>query len=1063
MMFSFLILLILPMISISQQVDLNLFKNMKPRSVGPAGMSGRVTAIDVNLKNNEIIYVGTASGGLWKSETGGLTWQSVFDKEKVASIGALKVDKQNPDIVWAGTGEGNPRNSQTMGAGIYKSIDGGNTWQLMGLEKTYTIHRIEIHPTNSDIVYVAALGSAWGDNAERGVYKTTDGGKTWEKVLFVNSRTGCADMVLDPQNPNKIYAAMWEYHRDPWFFTSGGAGSGLYITLDAGKTWKKRTDADGLPKGELGRIGLAVSPANPKRVYALIEAKENGMYRSDDGGFKWQKTASNNIGDRPFYYAELYADPKDENRLYNIFTTVTVSIDGAKTFEQLVGWAVHPDHHAFWVNPLNPNNLIDGNDGGLSISYDRGKTWRFVGNLPVAQYYHINVDNQLPYNIYGGMQDNGSWVGPAYSWISGGIRNSDWQELYFGDGFDVVPDASNPRYCYAMSQGGNVAHIDMQTGYTKPIQPVHPDGVALRFNWNSAIAHSPHSKTTIYFGSQFLHKSNDNGTNWEIISPDLTTNNKERQKQSQSGGLTLDATNAENYTTIISIAPSPVNENVIWVGTDDGNLQLTTDGGKNWKNMISSMIGAPKDSWITQIRASKYAEGEAFVVIDNHRLNDWTPYLFHTKDFGKTWTRLANENNVWGFALSVIQDPVEPKLLFLGTEFGLYVSIDYGKTWNQWKNSYPTVSTIDLAIQEREHDLVIGTFGRSAFVLDDIRPLRELAQNGTSLLSKDIHLFDPPDAYMANFGRSSGERFSAHTMYEGENRNYGAMISFYTHIPKTVAMPTTETDSKKNKKGNEKTTVDKNDVKKEDKPEKTDSVKLCVYSTDNKLLRTIEMIPDTGLNRMFWYFDTEGIRMPGQQSSRRRNRGTGGGFPVLPGTYKLKISYKNSSDSAMLTIHPDPRMEYNVAEANERQEALADFMKKIETLSTEMEKLSKAKETTDLVLKLIPNAKDSTYKPLKDAAKAVQDSIMAINETYSSQKEEKGITDNSHTLRSKLMSAYYNVGYDIGLLTGTQKTILKQSSVLLDNYLKRIASFFENDWKKFKEMADTMKLTPFKE
>lgn len=1032
----------------AQKIDLDLFKNMKPRNIGPAGMSGRVTAIDVNMKNNDMIYIGTASGGVWKSETGGITWQSIFDSQKVASIGALKVDKQNPDIIWAGTGEGNPRNSQTMGAGIYKSIDGGRTWKLMGLEKTYTIHRIHIHPKNSDIVYVAAMGSAWGDNPQRGVFKTTDGGNTWKKVLYVNERTGCADMIIDPQNPNKLFAAMWEYHRDPWFFTSGGKGSGLYMTLDGGKTWKKCTK--GLPNGEIGRIGLAVSPANPKRVYALVEAKKNGMYRSDDGGFSWTKTASANIGDRPFYYAELYPDPVDQNTLFNIFSTVSISIDGGKNFEQLVGWDVHPDHHAFWVNPNNPNHLLDGNDGGLNVSYDKGKTWRFISNLPLAQYYHINVDNQLPYNIYGGMQDNGSWVGPAYRWNSGGIRNADWQELFFGDGFDVIPDQSNPRYCYAMSQGGNVAHVDIKTGNTKSIKPIHPQGKELRFNWNAAIAHSPLNKTTIYFGSQYVHKSTNRGRSWEIISPDLTTNNPERQKQDQSGGLTFDVTNAENYTTITAIAPSPHNELVIWAGTDDGNLQLTKDGGKTWENVMPNVNEAPKDAWVAQIKASEHKQGEAFLVIDNHRLNDWTPYVFHTKDFGKSWTRLADENKVWGFALSIVQDPEVPQLLFLGTEFGLYVSIDYGDTWTKWENNYPTVSTMDLAIQKREKDLVIGTFGRSAYVIDDIEPLREMAKNIQSLLTKPVTVFNPPVAYMANYGRPTGERFGAHTMFEGKNRRQGAMISYFANID-------SQNEKNTDDKGKRKRKNETQDVNKENNKNKKDSVAIEIADKTGKVVREIKIVPDTGLNRIYWRYDSEALRLPGQK--KRKNRG--GGFPVFPEDYIVKLTYKNTTDSTILTVKPDPRIEYKPMDAIKRKNALKGFIDKVSELTELNDSLNDAENSTKLVMKLIPEDADSSFKKLKDAAKAIKDSISAINESYYPSKQKKGITDKSNTIRSKLMKAYYYVGYDSGEFTETQELIIKQANTHINAYIQRIKSFFENDWKKFRELSKEYELNPF--
>ena len=786
----------------AQQFDIEKFKNIKTRAIGPAGMSGRITAIDVVTKNPEIIYVGSASGGLWKSESGGIAWEPIFDQQLALSIGAVAIQQSNPDVIWVGTGEGNPRNSLTGGYGLYKSLDAGKTWQLVGLEKTRNIHRIIIDKDNPNTVYVAAIGSPWGAHLERGVYKTTDGGKTWAKSLFVNNNTGCADLVVDPNNPNKIIAAMWEHSRKPWTFNSGGEGSGLYITYNGGENWKKLTAKDGLPDGNLGRIGIAVAPSNSKIVYALIEAKKNGLYKSENGGIKWSLVndkssgrGSDGIGNRPFYYSEIAVDPINENRLYTIFTYINVSEDGGKSFNQLMpaygtSVGVHPDHHAWWIHPTNPNFMIDGNDGGLNITHDRGKTWRFVENLPVGQFYHINVDNDFPYNIYGGLQDNGSWAGPAYVLKDQGIRNSYWQEIQFGDGFDVVPDPKDSRFGYSMSQQGYVTRYNKITGNSTMIRPTHPNpNVKLRFNWNSAIAINPIDNKTIYFGSQFVHKSTDKGFTWSIISPDLTTNNPEKQKQHESGGITMDATGAENHCTILAIEPSTFDENILWAGTDDGNVQLTQDGGKTWDNVSRNIKNMPKEAWVAQIRTSKFNKAEAYVVVNNYRQFDFTPYLYRTRDFGKTWENLVvDKYETFGYTLAVVQDIEEPNLLFLGTEYGLYVSIDEGKSWTKWNGNYPNVSTMDLAIQPQEHDLVIGTFGRAIYVLDDIRPFRALAKEGNQLLDKKIHLFSPPKAYITENQQPSGTRFGANAIFNGENRSSGAMITYSINkpeVPKT--------------------------------------------------------------------------------------------------------------------------------------------------------------------------------------------------------------------------------------------------------------------------------------
>ncbi len=504
----------------AQDFKMDLVQDMKPRNIGPGGMSGRVTAIDAVNSNPDIMYVGTASGGLWKSTSGGIKWEPIFDKEVTASIGAVAIQQSNPSVIWVGTGEGNPRNSLNGGFGMYKSLDGGKSWKSMGLEKTRHIHRIKIDPTDPNTVYVGAIGSPWGEHDERGVYKTTDGGETWTKILFVDNRTGVADMVMDSTNPNKLFVAMWEHKRDPWFFKSGGAGSGMYMTHDGGKNWKKLGDEDGLPKGDLGRIGIAIAPSKPNIVYALVEAKKSALYKSEDGGFKWEKiNDKEGVAERPFYYCEIYVDPQNENRVYSIFTFVDVSEDGGKNFKQLMNAygdditnGVHPDHHALWIHPENGQFLLNGNDGGFNISKDGGQSWRFVGNIPVAQFYHVNVDNEFPYNVYGGLQDNGSWRGPAYVWKAQGIRNSYWQEISFGDGFDVIPDQDDSRYGYTMSQQGNVQRYDHVTGNNYIVRPTPPDAdTKLRFNWNSAIAQDPFSNSTVFFGSQFVHKSSDKG------------------------------------------------------------------------------------------------------------------------------------------------------------------------------------------------------------------------------------------------------------------------------------------------------------------------------------------------------------------------------------------------------------------------------------------------------------------------------------------------------------------------------------------------------------------------
>lgn len=1051
----------------AQQLDMKLLEGIKPRNIGPGGMSGRVTALDVVHDNPQIIYAGTASGGLWKSESGGISWKPVFDSVNVLSIGAVAICQQNTDVVWAGTGEGNPRNSVTGGYGVYKSLDGGKTWKSMGLEKTRNIHRIIIDKFNPDVVYVGAIGSSWGKHPERGVYKTTDGGKTWKQILKVNDATGLADLVVDPKNPNKLIAAMWEHQRKPWTFTSGGPGSGLYLTYDGGENWKKLTDKEGLPKGELGRIGLAIAPSDPNRVYALIESKKNALYRSDDGGENWSKiNDKDHIGNRPFYYSDIFVDPVNENRVYSVFTYINMSEDGGKSFER---WAdsyiqngVHPDHHAFYVHPTDPNFIIEGNDGGLNITRDRGKNWRFAENIPVAQYYHINVDNDFPYNVYGGMQDNGSWVGPAYVLKSGGIRNSYWQEVMFGDGFDCFADPDDNRYGYGMSQQGYVGRFDRETGFVKMIRPTHPDpDVKLRFNWNSALAQDPFDNSTIYFGSQFVHKSTDKGDTWEIISKDLTTNDPEKQKQYLSGGLTMDATGAENFTTILAIEPSPIEKGLLWVGTDDGNVQITRDGGKNWTNLTSRITGMPKGAWVPQIRASKYNAGEAFIIVNNYRQFDFKPYLFHTTDYGQTWKQMLNQDETFGYTLALAQDVEEPNLLFLGTEHGLYISLNKGGSWTKWTNGYPSVSTMDLAIQPREQDLVVGTFGRAAWVFDDIRPFREMAKKGTGVLKQTIKVYPTPDAYITANQQASGTRFAADAIYIGENRSRGAMITYSVNKPEEEKEAEASTSkSKKKKKGRKEEPVVK--TKKDTTKVALDTIAFMVYNKDNELIRTIKNKYDkNGLFRMYWWLDEKGVPYPSRREPR--NNRERGGVDVLPGSYKIVMSFGDKKDSTLINVKFDPRLgiSQNVLEANYK--ANKELESQIKVAADAMSQLRTSKKVLDDILKQLKD-KGETYDSLKSLTKATKDSVnVLMDELVGPESDLQGITD---TATPSIMDYFYTGRFYLGAFNQpgpTQTRTMTHAKNKLLPWLAKTNEFYDKTWKDYQKFVEESKLNPFEE
>lgn len=1061
--FFFLLMVAASLSGAAQDFTMKLAGDLKPRNIGPGGMSGRVTAIDVVTSEPDIMYVGTASGGLWKSTSGGIKWEPIFDEEATASIGAIAIHQSNPSVVWVGTGEGNPRNSLNGGYGVYRSLDAGRSWQLMGLEETRHIHRIIIDPTDPNTVYVGAIGSPWGEHPERGVFKTTDGGASWEKILFANNKTGVGDMVMDPSNPNKLLVALWEHKRDPWFFNSGGPGSGLHMTHDGGKTWKALTEKDGLPKGELGRIGLAIAPGKPEIVYALIESKKNALYKSEDGGFTWKKINDKaDIGNRPFYYSDIFVDPQNENRVYSVFTYVNVSEDGGKNFTELmpayfVDNGVHPDHHAWWIHPKDGTYMIDGNDGGLNITRDGGQSWRFIGNLPVGQFYHISVDNEHPYNVYGGMQDNGSWRGPAYVWRAQGIRNSYWQEIAFGDGFDVVPDVEDSRYGYAMSQQGNVRRYDWMTGNDYSVRPTPPDATTeLRFNWNAGIGQDPFDPQTVYFGSQFVHKSTDKGLTWSVISPDLTTDDPEKQKQSDSGGLTMDATGAENHCTILVIEPSPVEKDMLWIGTDDGRVHTTQNGGETWTEVTENIKGLPKGSWIPQIRASKTNKGEALLVANDYRRYNYSPYAYRTRNYGKTWERIVNPGDVESFVLSILEDPENPNLLFLGTDDGLYISMNAGVDWQKWTHGFPTVSTKDLVIHPREQDLVIGTFGRAAWVLDDIRPLRAIAAN-SEVLSQDISVFTPPNAYLAANRQASGSRFGADAIFNGANRQRGAMITYFLReggATKKKAEEETSEESDSEASATETATAEK----------KTDSVFVRIYDQD-RLIRTLTYkTPDSaGLHRVYWRLDEAGPDRP-SRTPRERKREPGG-VDVKPGTYRVVVQLGDASDETQIVVKTDPRLETPASAIEARYTNAKKLDAYLQTASDAVKQLAESKKVADTYAGDLKKRDKEKYKTQIEASKEISKEIDTLLAVYIGKVDKRqGITRNPEmTVTRRIYNAYRYVQSRPNGMTATEQNLMQFAADDLKKAVSKTNAFFANDWKAYKLEMEGLDLSPFKE
>ncbi|MGB9765411.1 MAG: WD40/YVTN/BNR-like repeat-containing protein [Candidatus Saccharicenans sp.] len=1060
--FSFFLVLILILgLTISQaqtKISVEIFKGMPARSIGPANMSGRIGAIEAVASDPRVIYVGGAAGGVWKSTDGGLTWKPIFDSQPVSSIGAITVFQKNPDIIWVGTGEAAPRNSVSVGRGVFRSLDGGNTWQCLGLEKTERISDIIIHPDNPDIVLVGALGAAWSDSQERGVFKTTDGGKTWKKVLYVNEKTGVADMAMDPADPNHIIVAMWEYRRLPWFFTSGGPGSGIYVTRDGGETWRKLTEKNGLPAGELGRCGIAFAPGRPQIVYALIEAKKNGFYRSNDGGETWTLiNGEADIHNRPFYYSRVFVNPVNENIVYLCQTQLRVSEDGGRTFRPLTGFnQAHSDFHALWVSP-DGETLVVGNDGGVVITHDRGETWYFVKNLPFAQYYHINYDLQIPYNLYGGLQDNGTWIGPAYVLPERAIQFYYWRTIGGGDGFDAAPDLEKPGCGYGMSQGGNLFYFDLNLGTTRAAVPTESE-VKHRFNWNAGFAVDPFNPSTIYLGSQFVHRSRDKGRTWEIISPDLTTNDPEKQKQKESGGLTLDVSNAENYCTILSIAPSPVKEGIIWVGTDDGNLQLTRDGGKSWELVSKSLTTGkkpliPAGASIPHIKPSHFDEATAYVVFDDHMRGNFSPYLVVTHDFGKTWKSLVTPE-IDGYCRAIEEDPVKRDLLFLGTEFGLFVSLNGGQSWFKWTSGFPTCPVYDLAVHPRENDLIVATHGRALFIIDDISPLRELTEE---VLKKKLYLFKVNDAWQLITGRTSAYMSPGDGEFSGQNKPYGAYFTYYL--------------TPSEKKGEEAAAPEMGQMQERMLQFAQRSgmslemirqmmpgrgrVQITVVDSKGKLIRQLNGPEEKGINRIFWDFRQVEPAQPTDEpvgaESRQQAMAMGffggrGGITVPPGTYTVKIKYEDQEVSQNFEVKPDPRLKIDLEIVKTNYEKAQEAQKLSRAIQIVSNRLQQTQRGIQTIRELARAQRNPKLMEVMKQVSEVEKKLKELTETLNPTPAKQGMADRSDGLMSQVMMAVGGItsaGYEP--ITQAAQVKYDQVKVKLGEFFNRVNEFYEKD------------------
>jgi photosystem II stability/assembly factor-like uncharacterized protein len=949
--------------------DAATVSGLPARNIGSATMSGRVAAVDAVEQDGRItVFVGAASGGVWKSVNGGTTYKPVFDRESVQSIGAVTIDPSNPKTVWVGTGEPWTRNSVSIGDGVYKSTDGGENWTNVGLKDSEHIAKILVDPTDGNTVLVCAMGHLWDDSDERGVYKTTDGGKTWKKVLAgANGSSGCALLAQSRQEPKTIYASMWDFRRQGWTFRSGGPGSGLFKSTDGGDHWTETTDsnAKGLPAKPWGRVAIAVAPAKPQVVYANIEAeKGRGLYRSDDGGANWTKLdASNFMVWRPFYFGNLIVDPKDENKIFKPDLILLYSTDGGKTFNIVSGGA-HGDFHDVWIDPKNPNIVIAGDDGGLWRSEDGGNRWKHQMNLPISQFYHVSTDSSDPYHVYGGLQDNSAWVGDSS--YPGGVTNSRWENMLGGDGFWMFEDPADSNYIYAESQGGDLARVNRFTHETRDIQPTPNYGEKkLRLNWNTPVHMSPNEKGTIYIGAQYLFRSRDHGQSWDRISPDLTTNDPEKQKQEESGGVTVDNSSAEMHTTIYSISESPKNGQIIWAGTDDGNLQITRDGGKNWTNVVGNVGGLGKNSWVSTIEASRFDEATAYATFDRHTFGDMKPYVYKTTDYGKTWTALpAQESGARGFAHVIKEDSVSPNLLFLGTEFGLWISADGGLHWAQYKGSnFPAVPVDDIAVQARESDLVLATHGRGIWIIDDISALRALTPD---LMAKEATLI-PGKAvqYFATFGGWAEGDESFH----GQNRPEEAQITYYQRGRHIFG-----------------------------------DLKIEILDENGKQIDTVAGSKHRGLNRASWSMRVKAPAVPPAASALFA---AAQGPRVLPGTYTVKMTKGDNVYTETLNVVLDPRAKFSLADRKSQFDLTMKIYHTIEHMTYTVEAIEGVRDAANARAAKLAE-KDPLRKQLADLAAKCDGLRSKIVAT-----KEGGMITGEERIRELLGELYGNVnGYE---------------------------------------------------
>ena len=1023
------------------------WKALQYRLVGPF-RGGRVVAVSGVVGEPNTYYFGGVAGGVWKTTDGGLNWAPLTDKTKEMSpaIGALAVSESDPNVIYAGTGEACIRGNVVGGNGVYKSADAGKSWRLVGLADTHAVGRIIIDPKNPDRVFVAALGHPFADNEERGIFRTLDGGKTWQKVLYKDAKSGGIDVTFAPSNPNLLFAALWQVRRTPWSLDSGGLGSGLYRSNDGGSTWKE-LKGHGLPDGPLGRIGVTVSGADPNRVWAIVEAKQGGIYRSDDGGDSWHRlTDDHRFTQRAWYYSHIFADPKSQDTVYVLNTGAYVSHDGGKTFARLR--APHGDNHGLWIDPTNPQRLINGNDGGATISVDGGKTWSTEYNQPTAQFYHVVTDNRFPYYMYGAQQDN-STVGIASASPDGAIDRPDWYDVGGGESGYIAPDPTDPQIVYAGSYGGEITRYDHRTSETQAVNPwpVNPIGWAAadikhRFQWTEPIVFSPHDPKTLYFAGEVLFKSTNGGMNWTIISPDLTRNDKSKQ-QSSGGPITKDNTGVEVYDTIFSVVESPVQQGLIWAGSDDGLIHLTRDGGQHWQNVTPKAM--PEWGTVSMIEASPTAAGTAYVAVERHKMDDFAPYIFRTTDFGKSWTSLVNGIPNDDYVHAVRVDPRRSSLLFAGTEQGMYVSFDEGAHWQPLQLNLPPSPVNDLVIKNT--DLVVATHGRSFWVLDDITPLEQYSD---AIAQQEVHLFTPAAA--------------SHTIFHpaffrlgnvGKNPPGGAVIDYWL---KTAIKP----EEKKKENDEQRTAA----------PEKpAPKITLEILDASGKGIRKFpprqeeeespdepygrehepsKLSADAGLNRFVWDLRyEEATKVPHAPLWGGSTEG-----PVaLPGNYQVRLTVLGKSYTAPLEVKPDPRLKVTQADLQKQFDLL---MKIHDKLGETDQTINQIRDLRSQIAGINKRLKDDPrQKPIADAGKALEKKMTGVEEALIQTKAKSGedVLNFPIRLNNQLAALGGVVGSADSAPTQQSYEVFDLLSSQIDEQLAKWKSIIATDVKSYNDLV----------